>query len=255
MTSPEAIRTQILALVKAYHAAKFAPKTFDPDKDLVHYAGRVFDAEEIVNLVDASLDFYLTANRYAERFEAEFAGYLGLSNARGDALEEQAHDGHLCENPGIFQPPALWFAEDAEIFLSGGVGSFGGGAKGLEFLMPVCSAENLDDQPGEVVDRHMTRGDLRVRHPRRLWGLHWHQEERGSVPGAVFEETGRPSAVLAGDFLTGSDVCLRMAGKGEKDSLDLDWNIRSEILLVSASLPLDQIGDKLWDVWTGEIGF
>jgi len=81
MSSPEAIRTQILALVKEYHTAKFAPKTFDPDKDMVHYAGRVFDAEEIVNLVDAGLDFYLTANRYAERFESEFADYLGLSNA------------------------------------------------------------------------------------------------------------------------------------------------------------------------------
>ena len=77
----EPIRTQILNLVRQYYQAKFAPKTFDPDKDLVHYAGRVFDAEEIVNLVDASLDFYLTANRYAERFEAEFADYLGLSNA------------------------------------------------------------------------------------------------------------------------------------------------------------------------------
>lgn len=84
MTIPsttEAIRSQILALVKEYHTAKFANKTFDPDKDLVHYAGRVFDSDEIVNLVDASLDFYLTANRYAERFESEFAEYLGLSNA------------------------------------------------------------------------------------------------------------------------------------------------------------------------------
>ena len=79
--NPELIRTQILALVKEYHTAKFAPKSFDPDKDMVHYAGRVFDAEEIVNLVDAGLDFYLTANRYAERFESEFADYLGLSNA------------------------------------------------------------------------------------------------------------------------------------------------------------------------------
>ncbi len=81
MNNPESIRTQILSLVKEYHKAKFAPQTFDPLKDLVHYAGRVFDAEEIVNLVDASLDFYLTANRYAERFEAEFADYLGLSNS------------------------------------------------------------------------------------------------------------------------------------------------------------------------------
>ena len=80
-STPESIRSQILELVKEYHTAKFAFKTFDPDKDMVHYAGRVFDAEEIVNLVDASLDFYLTANRYAERFESEFADYLGLANA------------------------------------------------------------------------------------------------------------------------------------------------------------------------------
>ncbi|MCX5814630.1 MAG: lipopolysaccharide biosynthesis protein RfbH [Proteobacteria bacterium] len=79
--APETIRTRILDLVRQYHQAKFADKSFDPDKDLVHYAGRVFDAEEIVNLVDAGLDFYLTANRYADRFESEFANYLGLSNA------------------------------------------------------------------------------------------------------------------------------------------------------------------------------
>ena len=60
---PEDIRSQILDLVKEYHAAKFAPKTFDPDKDLVHYAGRVFDAEEIVNLVDSSLDRKLAKER------------------------------------------------------------------------------------------------------------------------------------------------------------------------------------------------
>ena len=81
ISSPEAIRSRILALVRDYHRAKFAHKTFDPQKDLVHYAGRVFDAEEIVNLVDSGLDFYLTANRYAEQFETEFTDYLGLSNA------------------------------------------------------------------------------------------------------------------------------------------------------------------------------
>ena len=35
----------------------------------------------LCNLVDASLDFFLTANRYADRFEADFADYLGVSNA------------------------------------------------------------------------------------------------------------------------------------------------------------------------------
>lgn len=81
MAKPETIRTQILDLVKEYHKAMFAPKSFNPGEDLVQYAGRVFDAEEIVSLVDAGLDFYLTANRYAKRFEAEFADYLGLSRA------------------------------------------------------------------------------------------------------------------------------------------------------------------------------
>jgi len=63
-SSPEAIRTQILDLVKEYHTAKFTPKAFDPEKDLVHYAGRVFDEEEIVNLVDASLDRKLAEERH-----------------------------------------------------------------------------------------------------------------------------------------------------------------------------------------------
>lgn len=81
MAIAEKLREQILNLVLQYYQEKFAKKTFDPSRDLVHYAGRVFDGDEIRNLVDASLDFFLTANRYSERFEAEFAEYLGLSNA------------------------------------------------------------------------------------------------------------------------------------------------------------------------------
>jgi CDP-4-dehydro-6-deoxyglucose reductase, E1 len=79
--APAELRQQILALVRDFHQAQFAGRRFNLAKDLVHYAGRVFDAEEICNLVDASLDFYLTANRYAERFESDFAAYLGLSDA------------------------------------------------------------------------------------------------------------------------------------------------------------------------------
>jgi CDP-6-deoxy-D-xylo-4-hexulose-3-dehydrase len=81
MSKAAQLRAQILDLVRRYYSEKFAGKLFDPDRDLVHYAGRVFDAEELVNLVDASLDFYLTANRYAEQFEAAFAEYLNTSNA------------------------------------------------------------------------------------------------------------------------------------------------------------------------------
>jgi CDP-6-deoxy-D-xylo-4-hexulose-3-dehydrase len=75
------LRAEILQLVSQYYREKFADKSFDPSRDLIHFAGRVFDEEELTYLIDASLDFYLTANRYAERFEAEFSEYLDLSNA------------------------------------------------------------------------------------------------------------------------------------------------------------------------------
>jgi CDP-6-deoxy-D-xylo-4-hexulose-3-dehydrase len=81
MADPEAIRKRILKLVEEYYREKFGKKGFDPTRDIVHYAGRVFDSREMTYLVDAGLDFFLTANRYAERFETQFAEYLGLSNA------------------------------------------------------------------------------------------------------------------------------------------------------------------------------
>ena len=81
MPTADELREQIAALVRQYHAEQFAHRAFVPGQDLVHYAGRVFDADELSTLVDASLDFFLTANRYADRFEAEFADYLGVAHA------------------------------------------------------------------------------------------------------------------------------------------------------------------------------
>jgi CDP-6-deoxy-D-xylo-4-hexulose-3-dehydrase len=81
MDPSEERRRQILDLVRQYWTDSRSLKSFVPGKDTVPYAGRVFDAEEMVNLVDSSLDFFLTAGRYAEQFEAEFGKYLGLSHA------------------------------------------------------------------------------------------------------------------------------------------------------------------------------
>ena len=96
-----------------------------------------------------------------------------------------------------------------------------------------------------------------MRYPRRLWGLHRRQEERDSTPGVVFEELGRPSAVLTDDFLTGSNGGMmdgRKKKKGFHDSIGSVWNVRSQIFLTPGSLPLDQICDKLWDLRTGDKG-
>jgi CDP-6-deoxy-D-xylo-4-hexulose-3-dehydrase len=75
------LRQQIDALVREYYQEQFGKRPFNPETDLIHYAGRVFDGEELSTLVDASLDFFLTANRYADRFESEFADYMGVSHA------------------------------------------------------------------------------------------------------------------------------------------------------------------------------
>ncbi|MGA2037897.1 MAG: lipopolysaccharide biosynthesis protein RfbH [Bryobacteraceae bacterium] len=70
------LRSQILSLVTEYHQAAFAKRPFVPGESSVPYAGRVFDEREIRNLVDASLDFWLTTGRFAERFEREFAQWM-----------------------------------------------------------------------------------------------------------------------------------------------------------------------------------
>jgi len=75
------LRTEILRLVEQYYQERFGRRTFRPGTDSVHYAGRVFDADELVKLVDSSLDFFLTASRYADQFETEFAEFFGLGIA------------------------------------------------------------------------------------------------------------------------------------------------------------------------------
>ncbi len=75
------LRREILDKVAEYAELKFAPTAFSPGRDLVHYAGRVFDADEVTAGVDSVLDFYLTANRFSEEFEADFADTVGVSDA------------------------------------------------------------------------------------------------------------------------------------------------------------------------------
>jgi CDP-6-deoxy-D-xylo-4-hexulose-3-dehydrase len=75
------LRSQILGLVREYHDAEFPATEFRPGETQIHFAGRVFDERELVNLVDASLDFWLTTGRYADDFEHKFARLFGLRHA------------------------------------------------------------------------------------------------------------------------------------------------------------------------------
>ncbi len=75
-----AARERILAEVAAY-CDTFHKKPPYRQGDRIPYASRVYDREEMVNLVDASLEFWLTAGRYTEQFEKAFAKYLGVRDA------------------------------------------------------------------------------------------------------------------------------------------------------------------------------
>jgi CDP-4-dehydro-6-deoxyglucose reductase, E1 len=79
--TPQQLRAQILDLVREYHRAAFAAKPFDAAATPIPCAGRVFDDEEIVQLVDSSLDFWLTTGRFAAEFEKTFAQWWGLRHA------------------------------------------------------------------------------------------------------------------------------------------------------------------------------
>lgn len=79
--SVSALCDEILALVSRYHAEAFAPAKFLAGKTPIPVSGRVFDDEEIRNLVASSLDFWITAGPRADEFEREFAGFHGLKHA------------------------------------------------------------------------------------------------------------------------------------------------------------------------------
>lgn len=81
MEDNKKIRASILELVKQYYSAAFAKKTFASGKGAVHYGGRVFDEKELINLVEASLDFWLTSGRYSEEFQNKLSRFLGVDHA------------------------------------------------------------------------------------------------------------------------------------------------------------------------------
>lgn len=72
------LREEILDKVKQYYKEEFKKSEFVPGQNVIPFAGRIFDEDELVNLVDSSLDFWLTAGRYADQFEKKFAEFMNV---------------------------------------------------------------------------------------------------------------------------------------------------------------------------------
>jgi CDP-6-deoxy-D-xylo-4-hexulose-3-dehydrase len=73
------IRNQIIEKIKEYHIAlELSKEPFIAGQTQVNYAGRVYDQDELINLVNASLDFWLTSGKYTDQFEKEFSQYINI---------------------------------------------------------------------------------------------------------------------------------------------------------------------------------
>ena len=68
----------ILDLVKDYYNKYHVTGEEYAEGDRIPYASRIYDSQEMVNLVDSALEFWLTSGRYTEQFETEFAKFLGV---------------------------------------------------------------------------------------------------------------------------------------------------------------------------------
>ena len=81
MSRNSELRKAILDLVNEFYTEEFPRADFIPGESPVRVSGKVFDADDIGHLVDASLDFWLTTGRYASEFEQSFSRYMGVRHS------------------------------------------------------------------------------------------------------------------------------------------------------------------------------
>ena len=81
MDREKKIREEIFKKIELLMHERRSKERFSPGKSPVNYAGRVYDKKDMIALVDASLDFWLTTGRYAAQFEEKFARFLGVKFA------------------------------------------------------------------------------------------------------------------------------------------------------------------------------
>ena len=88
-TNEKQAREQILKMIGEYTDIFHKPKPYSAEQR-IPYASRVFDKDELVNLVDSALDFWLTAGKYTDQFEIKFpekikSNYCSLVNSGSSA--------------------------------------------------------------------------------------------------------------------------------------------------------------------------
>lgn len=100
MTKKE-LHDQILELVKKYCDTYHNQETQFKPGDRIPYASCVYDHDEMMNLVDSALEFWLTAGRYTAQFEREFAKYLDVKFC---SLVNSGSSANLCAFMALTSP-------------------------------------------------------------------------------------------------------------------------------------------------------
>ena len=77
MDEARKLKAEILQQVKRYYKVAHQKRPFVPFETRINYSGRVYDEHEMVNLVDAALDFWLTFGPYGREFEKRMRRFFG----------------------------------------------------------------------------------------------------------------------------------------------------------------------------------
>ena len=100
-TNEQDMKNHILGLVKEYCETYHNKQKTFVEGDRIPYASRVYDSEEMVNLVDSALEFWLTSGRYTTEFEKGFAELL---NVKFCSLVNSGSSANLCAFMALTSP-------------------------------------------------------------------------------------------------------------------------------------------------------
>lgn len=100
-TNEQDMKNHILGLVKEYCETYHNKQKTFVEGDRIPYASRVYDSEEMVNLVDSALEFWLTSGRYTNEFEKKFAELL---NVKFCSLVNSGSSANLCAFMALTSP-------------------------------------------------------------------------------------------------------------------------------------------------------
>ena len=100
-TNEQDMKNHILELVKEYCETYHNKQKNFTEGDRISYASRVYDSEEMVNLVDSALEFWLTSGRYTTEFEKKFAELL---NVKFCSLVNSGSSANLCAFMALTSP-------------------------------------------------------------------------------------------------------------------------------------------------------